>query len=99
MADSYIKFPITVETLGTVNVNKFLEFIISDKLHIVLTNHWNEIEVDETGIYEVKDASYHGSPNYYRKLITDNKDKIDAYTHVIGLLSALNRLEDKDDNK
>lgn len=43
--------------------------------------------------------SHHGSAAYRRRLITDDRDKIDAYTHIIGLMDALQRLEDKNDNK
>ena len=43
--------------------------------------------------------SHHGSADYQRRLITDDRDKIDAYTHIIGLMNALQRLENKNNDK
>lgn len=95
---SYLKVPVTIETTGYVDSKNILNSLI-EHLGIKPIGHYADIVYDENGVYEIVDKSHHSSADYQRRLITDDRDKIDAYTHIIGLMNALQRLEDKNDNK
>lgn len=89
--------PVTYKASGTVDIKEVLhEFILS--LHIYTQNPYADIEIRDDGIYEVFDASYHGSPNYQYRLITDDTNTINAYVHATELLEVLKAIE-KDDKK
>ena len=95
---SYLKVPVTIETTGYVDSKNIIDSLI-EHLGIKPVGHYAGIVYDENGVYEIVDKSYHGSADYQRRLITDDRDTINAYTHIIGLMDALQRLEDKNNDK
>ena len=84
--------PVTYKASGTVNIKDVLhEFILS--LHIYTHNPYADIEIRDDGIYEVFDSSYHGTPNYEYRLITDDINVINAYVHATELLKTIKEME------
>lgn len=94
-----ITVPVLYKATGTVDIKDVLhEFILS--LHIYTHNPYANIEIKDDGIYEVFDSSYHGTPNYEYRLITNNINVINAYVHATELLEVIKAIEkenEKDD--
>lgn len=55
--------------------------------------YYNHIELKENGLYDVTDISYHGSPIYEYKLITNDLNKIRLYKAIIELENALKEVD------
>lgn len=50
---------------------------------------FRDIEMIENKLYYMYDTSFHGSPHYQYKLITEDKDKIEIYKHLLSLRELL----------
>ena len=46
---------------------------------------FRELELMEDGIYYAYDTSFHGSPHYQYKLITNDKNMVEIYNHLTAL--------------
>jgi len=46
---------------------------------------FNDLELLEDGVYYVYDTSFHGSPHYQYRLITNNEEKIKLFKLLVEL--------------
>lgn len=66
------------------NTDDVIEVIDKMFMHFFNTSYY-DLELIENKLYYTYDTSYHGSPHYQYKLITDDENKIKIFNSLITL--------------
>ena len=70
------------------NTDDALEAIDKMFIHFFNTSYYN-LDLTKNGLYYIQDTSFHGSPHYQYKFITDNENKIKIFNSLITLKNCI----------